>query len=178
MTNLSDIELREVVEGDISYLQRIYAYHVEKGSASFEEIPPDLDEMFRRWQAIKKHGLPYILAERKNHILGFAYAGPYRPRSAYRYTVEDSIYIDPASIRQGIGRRLLIELIARSTALGKRQMLAIIGDSANLASIKLHADLGFSSIGMFHSIGFKFGRWVDSVLMQKSLGDGHHTRPE
>ena len=165
-------ELREAQDGDGPWLQRIYAHHVREGLGSFEEEPPSLEEMERRRAAVQSHGLPYIVAEGGGRILGFAYAGPYRPRTGYRFTVEDSVYMDPAAAGQGIGRRLLAQVIARSEALGMRQMLAVIGDSANLASIRLHARLGFAHAGVFAAVGWKHGRWLDSVLMQRPLGPG------
>lgn len=171
------VEVRAAVEADIAALHVIYEHHVRTGLASFEETVPDIPEMTRRFLAIRQAGLPYIVAETEMGIAGYAYAGPYRPRSAYRFSVEDSIYLAPDALGQGIGRKLLAELIAECTALGLRQMIAVIGDSANLASIGLHRSLGFEMTGTFHAIGFKFGRWVDSVLMQRALGDGASTTP-
>jgi len=158
-------------------VQRIYAHHVLTGYASFEETPPDLAEMTRRWTAIVEAGLPYVCAVERDQVLGYAYAGPYRPRSAYRFCVEDSIYLAPGAVGRGIGRALLDRLIARCTEIGKRQMIAMIGDSANLASIELHRRCGFRLTGTFASIGFKHGRWVDSVLMQRQLGAGSESLP-
>ena len=169
--------LRPAAEGDLAAIQRIYAHHVLTGSASFEETPPDLAETMRRWRAIAEVGLPYLVAEQAGEILGYAYAGPYRPRSAYRFSVEDSIYLAPEAQGQGLGKRLLARLIADCEALGKRQMIAVIGDSANLASVNLHRALGFRPTGTFQAIGFKFGRWVDSVLMQRALGPGSGSSP-
>ncbi|MGE0151741.1 MAG: N-acetyltransferase family protein [Reyranellaceae bacterium] len=170
--------LRDVVEADIAQIQSIYSHHVLHGAASFEEVPPDLAEMSARFAALKARNMPYVAAVEDGRILGYAYAGPYRPRSAYRFTVEDSIYLAPDAAGRGLGRTLLAEIIARSTALGMRQMIAVIGDSANVASIGLHRALGFEMIGTFPAIGFKFGRWIDSVLMQRALGDGQATLPE
>jgi L-amino acid N-acyltransferase YncA len=158
-------------------VQRIYAHHVLTGLASFEETPPEVAEMTRRWTAIVDAGLPYVCAVERDELLGYAYAGPYRPRSAYRFSVEDSIYLAPGAIGRGIGRALLTTLITRCTEIGKRQMIAVIGDSANLASIELHRACGFRAVGTFTSIGFKHGRWVDSVLMQRPLGAGADTLP-
>ncbi|WP_374651293.1 N-acetyltransferase family protein [Dongia sp.] len=170
--------IRPAVAEDLAAIQRIYAHHVFTGLASFEEIPPDLAEMGRRWQAIAGAGLPYVVAaDAMGEIAGYAYAGPYRPRSAYRFTVEDSIYLDPRFVGKGLGRALLARLIADATASGKRQMIAVIGDSANQASIGVHKALGFEMTGTFHGIGLKFGRWVDTVLMQRGLGDGASTAP-
>lgn len=173
-----DLLLRPAVAGDIETIQAIYAHHVTTGLASFEEVPPDIDEIRRRWRAIADLGLPYIVAVADGRIAGYAYAGPYRPRTAYRFTVEDSIYLDPAFRGRGIGRSLLSALIEESTRLGKRQMIAVIGDSANTASIALHRGLGFADAGVFRAVGFKFGRWVDSVLMQRPLGPGDAALPE
>lgn len=166
--------VRPAVEADLVSLQRIYAHHVLTGCASFEETPPDLPEMIRRWRAIAELGLPYVVAESpdEGEIAGYAYAGPYRPRSAYRFSVEDSIYLDPHFQGRGLGRTLLTRLIDDATALGKRQMIAVIGDSANQASIGVHRALGFEMTGTFKAIGLKFGRWVDTVLMQRELGPG------
>ena len=158
-------------------IQAIYAHWVLHGLASFEEVPPDSLEMGRRRQAIQDLKLPYLVAEENGAVLGFAYAGPYRPRSAYRFTVEDSVYVAPWTHGKGIGRKLLAEVIARAESLGRRQMLGIIGDSGNTASIGLHEALGFRTIGTFQAIGFKFGRWVDTVMMQRALGPGDGSLP-
>jgi len=172
-----EVTLRPAIAGDLPVLREIYAGHVRTGAASFEEVPPDLAEFERRWQGIVALGLPYLVASAGDRLLGYAYAGPYRPRSAYRFTVEDSIYLDPDSVGRGIGRRLLAAIIEGATEAGKRQMLAVIGDSANRASIALHAKLGFTEVGTFRAVGFKFGRWVDSVLMQRALGAGDTALP-
>ncbi|TDQ84459.1 phosphinothricin acetyltransferase [Dongia mobilis] len=174
--------LRPALAADLPAIQAIYAHHVLTGSASFEELPPDVAEMTRRWQAIQAAGLPYLVAEDQfgagAGIAGYAYAGPYRPRAAYRFTVEDSIYLAPQAQGRGIGRALLARIIDDATALGLRQMIAVIGDSANQASVGLHRALGFDSVGTFRAVGFKFGRWVDSVLMQRALGAGATTQPD
>jgi phosphinothricin acetyltransferase len=171
--------LRRAVEADLAALHAIYAHHVLTGLASFEETPPDLPEMIRRWRAIAEAGLPYVVAEDQasGGIAGYAYAGPYRPRSAYRFSVEDSIYLDPRFQGRGLGRALLTRLIDDATSLGKRQMIAVIGDSANQASIGVHRALGFEMTGTFKAIGLKFGRWVDTVLMQRELGPGASSAP-
>ncbi len=171
------IRLRPVAPADLPQIQAIYAHHVATGLASFEEIPPDLAEMTRRHDALLAAGYPYLVAEQGGAILGYAYAGAYRARPAYRFTVENSIYVRHDLRRGGIGRRLLPALIEASAARGYRQMIAVIGDSANAASIRLHAAFGFQTIGTLPSIGFKFGRWVDSVLMQRPLGAGDTTPP-
>lgn len=176
---MSGFTIRAAVEADFAAVQRIYAHHVMTGLASFEETPPDLPEMIRRWRSIADEGLPYVVAEvtTERAIAGYAYAAPYRPRSAYRFSVEDSIYLDPRFHGRGLGRTLLTRLIEDATALGKRQMIAVIGDSANQASIGLHRALGFEMTGTFHAIGLKFGRWVDTVLMQRELGLGASATP-
>ena len=177
------VTIRPSREADMPAVQRIYAHHVMHGFGSFEEEPPDLAELMRRRSEYLSRRLPYLVAELEGRadgerrIVGYAYAGPYRTRSAYRFTVENSIYVDPAATRHGIGRKLLAELIAQCTALGYRQMIAVIGDSENAGSIKLHAALGFKPAGNLRSVGRKKGRWLDSVMMQLSLGDGDRTDP-
>jgi L-amino acid N-acyltransferase YncA len=164
---------------DFNAIQRIYAHHVMHGLASFEETPPDAAELTQRWRAIADAGLPYLCATEDvgGALVGYAYAGPYRPRSAYRFTVEDSVYVAPGQAGRGIGRALLSQLIEICTNLGKRQMIAVIGDSGNAASIALHRACGFELTGIFQAIGFKHGRWVDSVLMQRALGPGNTSQP-
>jgi phosphinothricin acetyltransferase len=170
--------IRPAAAADFDAIQRIYAHHVLNGLASFEEMPPDAAELMRRWRAIADAGLPYLCAVGADGALvGYAYAGPYRPRSAYRFTVEDSVYVAPGSAGRGIGRGLLRQLVEICAGLGKRQMIAVIGDSGNAASIALHRACGFALTGTFHAIGFKHGRWVDSVLMQRALGPGSTTKP-
>jgi phosphinothricin acetyltransferase len=171
------VTLREAVEADLSFVQAIYAHHVTTGFGSFEEVPPSVDEMRRRHAEIVKQHLPYVVAELEGHIVGYAYAGPFRPRSAYRYSVEDSVYVAPQAQRRGIGRQLLDELVERCTKLGYRQMMAVIGDSANKGSIGAHAAAGFMEVARLPAIGFKFGRWVDIVMMQRPLGAGDSTLP-
>jgi len=169
--------VRPAVPADLPAIQRIYAHHVLNGLASFEEVAPDLTEMKRRFNALVEAGYPYIVADVEGRVLGYAYCGPYRPRPAYRYSVENSVYLAPEAARRGIGRTLLSTLIERATALGKRQMIAVIGDGANLASIGLHEALGFRRVGTIEGAGFKHGRWVDSVLMQRALGPGQAAPP-
>jgi phosphinothricin acetyltransferase len=142
------------------------------GFGSFEEEPPDLAELMRRRADYLSRRLPYLVAEIDGRIVGYAYAGPYHRRPAYRWSVEDSIYVAPTTQRRGIGRALLERLIAEAEMGGFRQMIAVIGDSANLASIELHRAAGFRMVGKFANVGFKFGRWLDSVLMQRPLGTG------
>src|SRR4051812_6360258 len=167
--------IRPATPGDIPAITRIYAHAVRHGTASFELEVPDEAEMAQRMQALGAGRFPYIAAEADGHLLGYAYAGPYRTRPAYRFAVEDSIYIAPDAQRRGVGRRLLDDLISRCEARGFRQMIAVIGDSANVASIELHRAAGFYPIGTFDNCGFKFGRWLDSVLMQRALGEGAAT---
>lgn len=155
----------------------IYYHHVLRGLASFEEIPPALAEMRRRHAEVVAQGLPYLVAEEAGDVVGYGYCAPYRTRSAYRFALEDSIYVKEGLQRRGVGRALLEELIARSERLGYRQLIAVIGDSANAASIGLHAALGFVRAGTLRSVGYKFGRWVDSVTMQRPLGGGDMTPP-
>jgi phosphinothricin acetyltransferase len=158
-------------------VQAIYAHHVRLGLASFEEEPPSLEEMRRRFSEITRAGFPYVVAEFAGAVAGYGYCSLYRTRSAYRYALEDSVYVRPDATGKGVGRRILAELIARSEALGCRQLVAVIGDSANAASIGLHASLGFLRVGTLRSVGFKHGRWVDSVFMQRPLGKGDGIPP-
>lgn len=172
------ILVRDAAEADMAEVQAIYTDHVLHGSASFEETPPEVAEMLRRRAAIVEVGLPYRVAEVDGALRGFAYAGPYRHRPAYRHSVENSVYVAPETVGQGVGRALLEDLIERCAGLGYRQMIAVIGDSANAPSIALHAALGFRRVGVLRSVGLKFGRWVDSVLMQRPLGAGDDTLPD
>jgi L-amino acid N-acyltransferase YncA len=177
MTARMSIPIRPAESGDVAAITRIYAHAVKHGTASFELDPPDHAEMTRRFEALRDGGFPFIVADIDGAVAGYAYAGPYRARPAYRFTVEDSIYVDPAIHRRGVGRVLLERLLVESETRGFRQMIAVIGDSANTPSIALHTALGFRMVGTFQSVGFKFGRWLDSVLMQKPLGDGAMTAP-
>jgi L-amino acid N-acyltransferase YncA len=172
-----DLLIRASRDDDVAAIAAIYGHHVLNGVASFEEVPPSVAEMARRRAEIVGRGFPYCVAERAGNVVGYCYAGPYRPRVGYRFSVEDSIYIDPAEIGRGIGRALLAEIIERTTEQGYRLMIAVIGGSETLPSIRLHAALGFTEIGVFTGIGFKFGRWIDSVYMQRPLGAGATTLP-
>ncbi|MCE5243074.1 MAG: N-acetyltransferase family protein [Desulfobacteraceae bacterium] len=163
------VQIRECEARDIASVTRIYAYHVLHGWATFEIEPPTEEEMERRCAGILKRGYPYLIAESGGEVVGYAYAGPYRPRPAYRFTVENSVYVRPECHRQGIGLMLMESLIAECGRRGFRRMIAVIGDSGNHASIGLHRSLGFEVAGVLPSVGFKFGRWVDSVLMQREL---------
>jgi phosphinothricin acetyltransferase len=147
------------------------------GLASFEEEPPSVDELERRFRDVTKRGLPYLVAEIGDAIAGYGYCAPYRERSAYRYALEDSVYVRHDMVGRGVGKALLDELIRRCAELGYRQIIAVIGDSANAASIGVHAACGFLRVGTLRSVGFKFGRWVDSVFMQRPLGPGDASRP-
>jgi L-amino acid N-acyltransferase YncA len=168
--------IRPSREDDVAAIAAIYGYHVLHGLASFEEVPPAIEEIARRRREIVGRGLPYLVAERAR-VVGYCYASPFRTRSAYRFTLEDSIYIDAAEVGRGIGRALLEPLLLASAELGYRQMVAVIGGSDTVPSIRLHERLGFVRTGILSGIGFKFGRWVDTVLMQRALGPGATTLP-
>jgi len=169
--------VRPASAADFAAIQSIYAHHVLHGLASFEEQPPPVEELRRRYDEVIARGLPYLAAEEAGEVLGYGYCTPYRTRSAYRYALEDSVYVREGQHRKGIGKAILAELIVRCERLGYRQMIAIIGDSAQDASIGLHASLGFLRAGTLRSVGFKFGRWVDTVMMQRPLGRGDGTPP-
>src|SRR6266852_538872 len=174
---MSALEIRPAAEADLPFITDIYAHAVLYGTATFELIPPDLAEMTRRFGVLMDGGFPYLVATLDGRVVGYAYAGAYRPRPAYRFTVENSVYLEPAIHRRGIGLQLLQALIAESEARGYRQMIAVIGDSANAGSIGVHAKCGFQMIGTHPDVGFKFGRWLDTVMMQRALGDGGTTLP-
>jgi phosphinothricin acetyltransferase len=159
-------------ESDIAGLTEIYRHHVLHGSGSFEIDPPDQAEMARRWQAVIAQGMPHLVLRQGDQIMGYAYCQPFRPRLAYRHTLEDSIYLHPQAMGQGRGRALLAELMAQAERAGGRQMVAVIGDSANQGSIGLHKALGFEHVGVLRASGWKHGRWLDTVLMQRTLGQG------
>jgi L-amino acid N-acyltransferase YncA len=171
------LELRPATPEHLPAIQAIYAHHVLNGVASFEEAAPTLDEIRRRYDEVRARGLPYLVAEYGARVAGYGYCSPYRSRSAYRFSLEDSIYVRPDALGRGIGTALLAQLIGRAESLGYRQMIAVIGDSAHGASIALHASLGFVRVGTLRSVGYKFGRWVDSVIMQRPLGPGDATPP-
>lgn len=171
------MEIRAAAAADMPAIQAIYAHHVLHGLASFEIDPPTVDEMRHRFAAITGAGYPYVVAAEGGAVLGYAYASAYRTRPAYRCTVEDSVYVATPATGRGIGRRLLTTVVDECERLGYRQMLAVIGDSANVASIELHRACGFTRVGTLRSVGFKFGRWVDSMLMQRALGDGDRSAP-
>jgi phosphinothricin acetyltransferase len=169
--------VRDARDHDMAAVQAIYAHHVLHGTASFEEEPPPLAEMLRRRADVLACGLPYLVAELGGTIAGYSYATPYRARSAYRFTIENSVYVDQTRHRAGIGRALLTELIARCERGEWRQMIAIIGGSGHAASIGLHAAFGFRHVGTLEAVGLKFGRWHDTVFMQRALGPDATTAP-
>jgi len=169
--------IRPARPADIPAITRIYGHAVRHGTASFELDPPDEAGMAHRREALIAGGFPYLVADAGGDVVGYGYAGPYRARPGYRFTVEDSVYIAPEAQRRGLGRLLLDRLIAESELRGYRQMVAVIGDSAQQASIALHAAAGFRPVGTLAAVGFKFGRWLDSVLMQRALGPGATSEP-
>jgi len=169
--------LRAANRDDVASIAAIYGHHVLHGLASFEIEVPSLDEMLRRFETVTQAGYPYLVATDDAHVLGYAYASAFRTRPAYRYTVEDSVYIDPAATGRGLGRQLLLAIIDACTQARFRQMIAVIGDSANHASIGLHRACGFDRMSVFVATGFKHGRWVDTVFMQRALGDGDQSLP-
>ena len=171
------MHIRAIGADDLPAVHAIYAHHVANSLGTFETEPPALSEMRARQEHIEQTGLPYLVAEVDGRVAGYAYASPFRPRAAYRSTVEDSVYVAHDAIGLGIGRALLSELIECCTALGLRQMLAVIGDSQNAASIGAHRACGFSYVGVMTSVGRKFDRWVDVVIMQRSLGSGDTSPP-
>lgn len=170
--------VRPATETDLAAVAAIYAHHVLHGSASFETEPPGTEEMARRRAALLAAGYPYLVAERGGAVLGYAYASAYRPRAAYRDTVENSVYLRPEAIGGGIGSLLLAALIEACEARGYRQMIAVVGDSANAASVRLHERHGFRLVGTLRSVGHKHGRWLDTVLLQRMLGAGDAVPPE
>jgi phosphinothricin acetyltransferase len=174
---MSLLEIRPTTAADLPAITGIYEHAVLYGTATFELIPPDLAEMTRRFATLMEGGYPYFVATLDGRVVGYAYAGAYRPRPAYRFTVENSVYLEPAIHRRGIGLQLLQRLIVESEARGYRQMIAVIGDSANAGSIGVHTKCGFDMIGTHPNVGFKFGRWLDTVMMQLALGEGGNTLP-
>ena len=170
--------IRPAEPSDLPAVTTIYAWNVDHGTGTFELEAPDLAEMTRRHDDVTGKGLPWLVAERAGTLLGYAYANHFRPRRAYRFCLEDSIYLSPDAQGHGVGRLLLAELMARCEAAGARQMLAVIGDSANAGSIGVHRTLGFEQVGLMASAGWKFDRWLDVVIMQKALGSGDTAAPE
>ena len=174
---MQTLDIRPTTAADLPAITEIYEHAVRYGTATFELIPPDLAEMTRRFGVLMEGGFPYFVAAIEGRVIGYAYAGAYRPRPAYRFTVENSVYLQPATHRRGVGLQLLQRLIAECEARGYRQMIAVIGDSANAGSIGVHTKCGFQMIGTHPDVGFKFGRWLDTVMMQRALGDGGTTLP-
>jgi L-amino acid N-acyltransferase YncA len=174
---MQTLTIRPAALSDIAAITHIYAEAVSNGTATFEIVPPDETEMARRQEILLGAGYPYLVAAAADTVAGYAYAGPYRDRPAYNWSVEDSIYVAPQMHRKGIGGLLLTRLIAESAAHGFRQIIAVIGDSAQIGSIAVHAKAGFSHIGTLRSVGFKHGQWLDTVLMQRALGSGDTTPP-
>jgi L-amino acid N-acyltransferase YncA len=174
---MSDISIRAASPADIRAITQIYAHAVRHGTASFELEPPDEAEMAARLQTLLKGRYPYLVAESGGAVVGYAYAGPYRARPAYRFSVENSVYVAPQAHRRGIGRLLLDRLISDCEARGYRLMIAVIGDSAQAPSIELHRAAGFKLVGAFEGVGYKFDRWLDTVLMQRPLGKGSSAPP-
>lgn len=172
-----DILIRPAVEADIPAITAIYRPAVVEGTASFELEPPDETEMTRRYRAVVDGGFPYFVAVVGGDVQGYAYVSQFRPRPAYRYSVENSVYVSPSAKRGGIGRALVAALIERCTVQGFRQMVAIIGDSGQTASIGLHRAMGFRFVGTINSVGYKHGRWLDILVMQLQLGPGDSTPP-
>lgn len=169
--------IRDTIDADLPAIAAIYAQHVLHGTASFELEPPSAEELQARRAAVLGHGLPYLTAECGGVVVGYAYCTPYRPRPAYRHTVEDSVYVQAGRAGLGIGGKLLGALIERCTEGGWRQMLAVVGDSRNAASLAVHARHGFHPVGTLRDVGFKHGEWRDTVLMQRELGPGSRTPP-
>ena len=174
---MSSLEIRPTAAADLPAITAIYDQAVRHGTATFELIPPDLAEMTRRFDVLMDGGFPYFVAALEGEVVGYAYAGAYRPRPAYRFTVENSVYLQPAIHRRGVGLKLLQRLIAELETRGYRQMIAVIGDSANAGSVGVHTRCGFQMIGTHPHVGFKFGRWLDTVMMQRTLGEGANTLP-
>jgi len=175
--------IRDATEADLPALQAIYAHHVLNGVGTFEEVPPSVDDMAGRWAGVTRLGLPWLVAEDKGRpheakLWGYAYATPFRPRSAYRYVAENAVYVAHDAHRRGVGRALMEALITRCEALGLHQLMAVIGDSANTGSIGLHSAMGFEQVGVFRDVGYKHRRWLDIVLMQKRLNRGDADEPE
>lgn len=169
--------VRDSVDGDVPAIQAIYAFHVLHGLASFEAEPPPVEEMARRRDGVLAGGFPHLVAELDGEVVGYSYVSPYRPRPAYRFTVENSVYVRDGLRGRGVGRELLRTLLERCEQGPWRQMIAVIGDTGNEASIGLHEAFGFRHAGTLRAVGFKFGRWVDSVLMQRPIGPGERSGP-
>ena len=171
------LAVRDAVAADVAALQAIYAHHVLNGFGTFDEVAPPIDAMEEKWRGVVDAGLPWLVATRRDEVVGYAYASIFRPRTGYRYTIEDSVYIRDDQRGRGVGTALLLPLVARCEATGARQLIAVIGDSKNTGSIALHRKAGFREAGTLQSVGFKHGRWVDIVFMQRALNGGAQTGP-
>ena len=169
--------IRAATTADIAEMQAIYAHHVLHGTGSFEEIPPSVEEMTARWDKVTGHGWTWLVAEDATGVAGYGYYQQIRERSAYRFTAEDSVYVREDVRGQGVGKALVIALVQAATDAGFRQMIAVIGDSENVGSIGMHMSQGFRKVGVLHATGLKFGRWLDSVFMQRALGPGDTDLP-
>ena len=170
--------IRPSRDGDLAAITAIYAHHVLQGTGTFETDPPTVPDMAMRRADVLGRGLPHLVIEDAGVVLGFAYCQWFKPRPAYRFSAEDSIYLHPDASGRGLGRELLATLMTQAERAGVRKLIAVIGDSANAGSIGVHRSLGFSHVGVIAACGWKFGRWLDIVLMDKPLGDGAHTAPE
>jgi phosphinothricin acetyltransferase len=173
----SAIQIRPVRAADLPEIQSIYAHHVLHGTGSFEEVPPSVEEIADRVEHVTDQGWPWLVADDASGVLGYCYLTRFRPRAAYRFCAEDAVYVRPDVRGQGVGKALVARLIEEATAAGFRQMIAVIGDSENVGSIGVHASLGFHHIGTLRAVGWKFGRWLDGVYMQRALGEGDETTP-
>ena len=169
--------IRPSRDHDLSGITSIYAHHVLSGTGTFETVPPTLEDMTARRSEVLAKSLPFLVAEERGQVLGYAYCQWFKPRPAYRFSAEDSIYLHPDASGKGLGRELLALLCAQAEAAGLRKLIAVIGDSANAASVGVHRSLGFEQVGVLKSCGWKFGKWLDVVLMEKSLGEGDLTPP-
>jgi phosphinothricin acetyltransferase len=173
------VTVRDATAADLPAITAIYAHHVLHGTGTFEEVPPDEAEMAARMARVQEAGCAWLVAvDAAGAVLGFGYFAPFRPRSAYRFTAEDSVYVRDDIRGQGVGKALVAELVGRAEARGMRQMVAVIGDAENVGSIGLHVSLGFRQVGVLKAVGLKFGRWLDVVQMQRALGEGEQTLPE
>ena len=169
--------IRSATLADLAEIQSIYAHHVLNGTGSFEEVPPSVEEVAERHATITGQGWNWIVCDDATGVIGYGYFAQFKPRSAYRFTAEDSVYVREDVRGQGVGKLLVADLLKRAEAAGFRQMIAVIGDSENVGSIGMHASLGFQRAGLLRSVGFKSGRWLDSVIMQRTLGDGDRSMP-
>jgi len=171
------MDIRDATDADVPDIQAIYAHHVLHGTGTFEEEPPSVEDMAARFHAVVDHGYAWLVATDATGVLGYGYYAPFRERSAYCFTVEDSIYVREDVRGQGVGKALVTRLIELATAQGMRQMIAVIGDADNVSSVGVHATLGFHHVGTMRAVGIKFGRWIDVVTMQRALGKGDQNMP-